>query len=103
MFPEQVTLRVVVSGCHFYCQNVVGDTNFSIDEWNKTYEEVKDKSEEIQRLVLDPPPPCKEQCFDCVAIVGARRKKTLELLSRTTKQKATVMTALQSSKKTYQL
>lgn len=70
-----------VSGCHFYCQNVVGDANFSIDEWNKAYEDVKNKSEEIQRLVLDPPPPCEKQCFDCIAIVGERRNKTQELLS----------------------
>ena len=73
--------QTVVSGCHFYCQNVAGEVNFSIDEWNKAYEEVKDKSEEIQRLVLDPQPPCKEQCFDCMAIVGERRKRTQEFLS----------------------
>jgi hypothetical protein len=68
--------QTAVSGCHFYCQNLVGDVNFSIDEWNKAYQDVKDKSEEIQRLVLDPPPACREQCFDCAANVGARRKKT---------------------------
>lgn len=66
---------------NFYCQNVVGDANFSIDEWNKAYEEVKNESEEIQRLVLDAPPPCKEQCFACLAIVGERRRKTIELIN----------------------
>lgn len=60
----------------FFCQNVSGDVNFSIDEWNKAYDEVKDKSEEIQRLVLDAPPPCNEQCFACMVIVGERRLKT---------------------------
>lgn len=59
----------------FYCQNVCGDVDFSIDEWNKVYDEVKNMSEEIQRLVLDDPPPCKEQCFACMAIVGETRKK----------------------------
>jgi len=69
-----------MSESHFYCQNICGDDNFSIDEWNKAFDEVKDKSEEIQRLVLDPPPPCNEQCFDCIAIVGEQRKKTQKLL-----------------------
>ena len=66
---------------NFYCQNVCGDLNFSIDEWNKAYQEVKDKSEEIQRLVLDPP-VCNKQCFDCMAIVGERRTRTQELLNK---------------------
>lgn len=54
---------------NFYCQNICGDVNFSIDEWNKTYMEVKDMSEEIQRLVLDPPPRCEKQCSACLDIV----------------------------------
>jgi len=68
-----------MSQLHFYCQNVVGDQNFSIDEWNKAYQEVKNMSEDIKRLVLDDPPPCKEQCFACMAIVGERRLKTKNL------------------------
>jgi hypothetical protein len=66
----------------FYCQNVSGDVNFSIEEWNKAYHEVKDMSEEIQRLVLDDPPPCKEQCFACMAIVGEARKRNNESLNK---------------------
>lgn len=64
---------------HFYCQNLCGDVNFSIDEWNKAYDEVKNMSEEVQRLVLDDPPACKEQCFSCMAIVGEARIKNNEL------------------------
>ena len=73
--------------CHFYCQNLVGDVNFCIDAWNKAYDEVKDKSEEIQRMVLDPPPACEKQCFECLAIVGERRKETKALIiKQSTKQ-----------------
>ena len=67
---------------HFYCQNLCGDEDFSIEEWNKAYDEVKDKSEEIQRMVLDPPKACNKQCFNCLAIVGATRKKTNDLIKK---------------------
>ena len=78
---QPILNKTGVSGYHFYCQNLVGDVNFSIDEWNKAFEEVKDKSEEIRRLVLDSPPACEKQCFDCIAIVGERRAKTQQRLS----------------------
>lgn len=65
---------------HFYCQNIVGDADFSIDEWNKVYEEVKDLSEDEQNAILFPVlEPCKQQCFSCMAIVGERRLKTKAL------------------------
>jgi hypothetical protein len=58
---------------HFYCQKLVGDANFSIDEWNKQFKICNDLEIEM------PPEPtegCKEQCFDCMAIVGEQRLKT---------------------------
>ena len=67
---------------HFYCQHLVGDVNFSIDEWNKVYNEIKDLNltEEQRDFILNgPTEPCKEQCFACIAIVGERRKKTKNL------------------------
>lgn len=72
--------KTLVSSSSFYCQNVCGDENFSIDEWNKAYHEVKDKSQEIQRMVLDGPGQCEKQCFECIALVGNRRLKTQEIM-----------------------
>jgi hypothetical protein len=63
---------------NFYCQIRCGEVGFSIDEWNKAYDEVKDMSEEIQKMVLHPE-PCKEQCFACMAIVGETRAKNAKL------------------------
>ena len=63
----------------FYCQNACGAEDFSIDEWNKAYDEVKNYSEEMIRLVMDSP-VCKLQCFDCCGIVGERQLKTKSLL-----------------------
>lgn len=71
-----------MSSVHFYCQNLTGDVNFSIEEWNKAFDEVKDMSSEIQRLVLGDPPACEEQCFACMAIVGEQRKKTAHLTGK---------------------
>lgn len=63
---------------HFYCQKLVGDANFSIDEWNKQLKICNDLGIEM------PPEPtegCKEQCFDCLAIVGERRAKTQKAIN----------------------
>lgn len=69
----------------FYCQNACGEVGFSIDEWNKAYDEVKDLGEDIIKAVLHPN-PCwedgKPQCFACMAIVGERRNKTKQLLKQ---------------------
>ncbi|MGV9003975.1 hypothetical protein [Flavobacterium sp.] len=75
--------KMAVSKSAFYCQNACGEENFSIDEWNRAFHEVKHKSEEIQRLVLDNP-ECENQCFDCCAIVGKRQKETKELILKQT-------------------
>lgn len=63
----------------FYCQKVVGDDEFSIDEWNKQFKicndlEIKMPDEEQEE--------CPEQCFNCIAIVGERRKHTQELMNK---------------------
>ena len=68
---------------HFYCQNICGDVNFSFEEWDKAYEEVKIFSNEIREIALATPPACKEQCFACFSIVADRRLKTKKLNSCT--------------------
>jgi hypothetical protein len=68
-----------VSDIHFYCQNLAGDKDFSIEEWNEVYKSVQNLSESDQRKILDDPPPCEEQCFACMAIVGEQRIKTSKL------------------------
>lgn len=61
----------------FYCQNLCGDIDFSIDEWNEAFKYCNDNnlSEEETKKILRPG-GCKEQCFACMAIVGERRNKT---------------------------
>lgn len=60
----------------FYCQNVVGDAEFSIDEWNNQFKICCDLDIEMPE-----PTPCKDQCFDCMGIVGERRLKTKRLIA----------------------
>lgn len=69
----------------FYCQKVVGDEKFSIDEWNnslKICDELKLSEEERSRILFPEPIQCKEQCTECITIVNRRRRKTLEILNR---------------------
>jgi chaperonin GroES len=63
----------------FYCQRVVGDAEFSIEEWNKQFKICCDLDIEMP----DEPEPCTKQCFDCMAIVGERQLKTKKLLMTT--------------------
>lgn len=65
---------------NFYCQQKCGEVDFSIDEWNKAYKEINAMpiSEEEKRKLIDGE-PCKEQCFDCMAIVGQTRIKNKKL------------------------
>ncbi len=61
---------------NFYCQQKCGHVDFSIEEWNKSYDEIQNmpiKEKEKQKLIHGL--PCEEQCFDCMAIVGETRKK----------------------------
>ncbi len=55
----------------FYCQNIVGDINFSIEEWNKQFKICCDLEIEIPEAKT-----CTTQCFECMVIVGERRIKT---------------------------
>tara|TARA_R100000656_G_scaffold119948_1_gene94015 strand:- start:481 stop:702 length:222 start_codon:yes stop_codon:yes gene_type:complete len=66
---------------NFYCQKACGEIDFSIDEWNETAEalELTNLSEEEKDEILFPE-PCDKQCFDCMAVVGARRLKTQKML-----------------------
>lgn len=69
---------------NFYCQIKCVPVDFNIDEWNKASKEIDAmpiSEEEKQKLLF--PDPCEKQCFDCMAIVGERRRKTNELLSQT--------------------
>jgi hypothetical protein len=61
---------------NFYCQQKCGEVDFSIDEWNKAFKYCIDNnlSEEEINKILDGE-PCENQCFDCMAIVGERKKK----------------------------
>lgn len=65
----------------FYCQNANGQEDFSIDDWNKSYEEVHlmNLTEKEENEILFPS-PCDKQCFDCISIVGKRRLQTKNLL-----------------------
>lgn len=63
-----------------YCQKVIGDINFSIEEWNEQFAL-------CNKLGIDCPTngggeECKEQCFECAAIVGERRLKTQKLIEK---------------------
>lgn len=69
----------------FYCQNICGREDFSIDAWNKLFRACNNMglSERERERIMEPVQatgkPCKEQCFQCIAIVGARRSKTNQL------------------------
>ena len=61
---------------NFYCQQKCGNVDFSIDQWNKSYKEIMSmpiSKKQKQKLIHGE--PCKNQCFDCMAIVGKTRIK----------------------------
>jgi len=61
---------------NFYCQQKCGEVDFSIDEWNKSYLEIEAMPiSQAEKDKLIDGEPCEKQCFDCMAIVGATRKK----------------------------
>ncbi len=67
---------------NFYCQQVSGDANFSIDEWNNVYYAVKDlglSKEAEEKILFESGEHCKEQCFACMAIVGETQLKNKNL------------------------
>lgn len=61
---------------NFYCQNKCCAPDFSFDEWNKAFEYCLENNlnEKQTREILEGK-DCKEQCFDCMAIVGETRLK----------------------------
>lgn len=67
----------------FYCQRLVGDAEFSIDEWNKQFKVCYDLGIDMPSDDLE---PCKEQCFVCMAIVGERQLKTKKIILNDEKQ-----------------
>lgn len=73
---------------NFYCKRWCGDPEFSIDEWNKTFVNLCAAGIENTkkgRAALGET-HCEEQCFDCMAIVGERRKKTMNLISQKSRE-----------------
>ena len=68
---------------NFYCQQKCGQVDFDIGEWNESYKEINAMpiSEAEKRKLIDGE-PCKEQCFDCIAIVGEQRSKTQKLINK---------------------
>lgn len=69
----------------FYCQNICGDVDFSIDEWNKVYNDIKDLDlpEKEENLILfGSGEQCNEQCFNCMAIVGSVRENNKNLTGK---------------------
>lgn len=65
-----------------YCQKICGEVGFSIEEWNKAYQEIKTLTPEQRDFVMQLQTICQEQCFSCKKIVEERRLKTQELLNK---------------------
>ncbi len=64
---------------HFYCQNLCGEVDFDINEWNKALKYCNDTglSQEQRDAILNPP-ACKEQCDACINIVLDTRARNKE-------------------------
>lgn len=70
---------------HFYCQNLCGQIDFSIDEWNEAFdfcEKAGITGVERDKILHPEKFPCATQCLSCITIVGERRLKTKELLAK---------------------
>ena len=68
----------------FYCRQHTGDPDFNIDEWNRALEycdKLNIQGLEREKILHPELHVCKQQCFDCMADVGDRRKKTSKLLN----------------------
>ena len=65
---------------NFYCDNKAGG-DFDIAQWDKAFKKCIEQElteEEIDKILEGD--PCKDQCFDCMAIVGNRRRETQALI-----------------------
>lgn len=63
---------------NFYCTNVCGRNDFSIDKWNQLFLKsikLNLSSKETYNLLGDNNPHCEVQCFECMAIVGKSQIK----------------------------
>ncbi len=64
---------------NFYCQIRCGEVDFSIDEWNRAYNEVqKMPISEAAKDKLIHPDPCKAQCDACINVVLDTKAKNKE-------------------------
>jgi hypothetical protein len=76
----------------FYCKKVCGDDNFSIEEWNKASKMCDDTGitgMERDKILHPDLFPCTNQCFDCIATVGERQKRTADLIELSKTDKST--------------
>jgi hypothetical protein len=60
---------------NFYCQQKCGEVDFSIDEWNRTQEEIKQLTPEQKDFVMQATPICQKQCKECSEIVLETQNK----------------------------
>jgi hypothetical protein len=75
---------------NFYCLNTCAggkdfkvNGEFSIEKWNNINDELeKLEVPEDEKMSILFPEQCKEQCFDCMAIVGETRQKNKHLTLR---------------------
>lgn len=61
----------------FYCKGTGDGSDFSIDRWNEEFKANNLIGEETSTEIH-----CTEQCFECMADVGDRRKRTQELINK---------------------
>ena len=67
-------------GSNFYCRQKTGEVTSDPEYWKYVDEIWKMDIPESEKRKLMDGPECKEQCFDCMAIVGERRIKTQKLI-----------------------
>lgn len=85
---------------NFYCQQKCGEVDFSIEEWNKAFKEIMAMPiSEAEKNKLLNGEPCKEQCFDCIAIVGEQRQKSKNYKPRITLPRRNLKTYLWKRRK----
>lgn len=62
-----------------YCQKVIGDKDFSIEEWNDYYKFCQKTGIEFPK---EDNKECEEQCLACILIVAERRIRTQMLIDK---------------------
>ena len=72
--PSQVTEKK-----NFYCQNLCGEEDFDIEEWNKAFQFCLDAGlSEVEKSKILHPKGCKTQCNACINIVLDTQAKNKE-------------------------